>query len=587
MRTHGIPSALFDELAAGRGELRGVLRAGQLSRRVLMLRQVRQMAGTIVPGLCKTAGTDEAFAVLAGARRTAGSAVDTVLLHPHVGTWLDGALRSLLTSGDIEPVDLGHLGNVTAAAAHASGQPFSVTTAIRDGTVPLPGLGVLRVPDPSGWCRLRSDDGTTFEATTAMATTAVSPSSSSPSPDWLPLRRITGTAERLTVELELDDIDPFRGCGGLPIDGRLDDSTAASWQQHLDQAWPLLVEHHRRWAEAIADGLSTVVPLRSTDRHPELSGSCHGAVGAVSMTRPTSPLGLALALAHEHQHNKLWALMDLVPLLRPSSDRDQYSPWKADPRPWIGLLHGAYAFLGLADMWRVQRHRPEGAADGTDVAHFEFALARAQVRHGVDVLQGSGLLTEAGARFVLGMSRRLAEHEQAAVDRRFVDLADLALSDHATSWRLRNVRPEPDQVHAWAVAWAAGRPRPREPIPTEVVDGGGSMPSLARRDLVTAKLGRPAAGGGPPPGAGDRLLLEGRDDEAAGAYAAQVEAHPEDSASWAGLAIAWRSRGTAACRGLAEAPEVVAAVYRAILERSGQTPALDEVADWLVRPSDD
>ena len=72
---------------------------------------------------------------------------------------------------------------------------------------------------------------------------------------------------------------------------------------------------------------------------------------------------LASVLVHECQHAKLNAVLDLIPLSRPDQAR-YYAPWREDPRPLGGLLHGAYAYLGVSDFWRVQSSRSGHATIG-------------------------------------------------------------------------------------------------------------------------------------------------------------------------------------------------------------------------------
>jgi HEXXH motif-containing protein len=110
---------------------------------------------------------------------------------------------------------------------------------------------------------------------------------------------------------------------------------------------------------------------------------------------------VAVTLAHELQHTKLVALMDLFPLLRPDPAERFYAPWRDDPRPLAGLLHGTYAHLGVAGFWRRERDHDEGG-------HVEFARWRAAALDATATMLGSGRLTEIGRDFVTGMAEVLA-----------------------------------------------------------------------------------------------------------------------------------------------------------------------------------
>src|SRR5262249_61074559 len=129
----------------------------------------------------------------------------------------------------------------------------------------------------------------------------------------------------------------------------------------------------------------------------------------------------------------------LVPLHHAGSEAGCYAPWRPDPRPLGGLVQGAYAYLGLVDLWQVQRlAEPEAQSR---LAHFEYARWLPGVRRVLQTLADSGRLTEAGERFIAGMRRRLAELTGPAVPRDLELLARDARFDHWTSWRLPNLRP--------------------------------------------------------------------------------------------------------------------------------------------------
>src|SRR5581483_603165 len=72
----------------------------------------------------------------------------------------------------------------------------------------------------------------------------------------------------------------------------------------------------------------------------------------------------AVTLAHELQHLKLGALLDIVTLALPDDGRRYYAPWRDDPRPLGGLLQGAYAYFGVSGFWRP--HWPSRHSDPAD-----------------------------------------------------------------------------------------------------------------------------------------------------------------------------------------------------------------------------
>jgi HEXXH motif-containing protein len=582
--THVVPSGVFDLLASGDGDTQGVLRAGQRSKRLLLVHALVAAAGAHAPRLCADVGVDKAFAVLVEAQRRSAHTVDELLLQPPVGTWATRTLRSLV-SGDVDPADLGHLGAVAAAAAVRAGHDAEVTSHLRQGTVMLPSFGLARLGTAQERCRIRTRRNVAgVEIVAGGTTVSVRFGGTRDTPTWSPLRRLRSATAGLDLEVDLDDIDPYRGCGQLPTAPRLAPSEVGEWQAKLDGAWSLLAHGHRTRAEAIAAGIRSLVPLLPSPAAPELSATCHESLGAIALTPPPAPFALVLALVHEFQHTKLSALLDLVSLAERASDELFYAPWRADPRPLRGLLQGAYAYLGLAAFSDGHRRHDDLPGGADDLAHFEFALWRDQVGLALRALRQSARLTPAGRRFVRGMGGTLSRLRRHSVPTHPLLLARVARDDHATSWRLRNVRPHPDLVNAAASAWLCGQPCPTfDRHPHDIVDGDGPMPSSARLSLVRRRLtpAGPQREGADRASPGDTHLVSGNLGAAAEAYVAQIAADADDLASWAGLVLVRRHLPTAATPALTAAPEAVTAVHRRIRAASGVVLDPERLAVWM------
>lgn len=125
------------------------------------------------------------------------------------------------------------------------------------------------------------------------------------------------------------------------------------------------------------------------------SGTRREAFGAVLSSKPATPAYFASTLVHELQHTKLSALGALVPLHHEDPEPRHFAPWRSDPRPFDGLLQGAYSHIALADYWqrfalaaRRVTHR--------DLAWAEHARCREQVGAVLPVLAGSAALTREG-----------------------------------------------------------------------------------------------------------------------------------------------------------------------------------------------
>jgi hypothetical protein len=207
----------------------------------------------------------------------------------------------------------------------------------------------------------------------------------------------------------------------------------------------------------IATGLTALVPLRGDQINRGVMATSMDACGALSSSLPADAMALAVGLVHEFQHGKLGALMDLVPLFTGRDDELFYAPWRDDPRPLGGLLHGAYAFLGVTDFWIVRRHYDESL---TGYAQFEFARWRERVSRVIDVLAGSGRLTEAGGALARGMRGTVRLWWTETVPAEIAEMARLAAEDHRIGWRIRNLLCDPEAVARLVDAWSAGEPAP-------------------------------------------------------------------------------------------------------------------------------
>jgi uncharacterized protein len=165
----------------------------------------------------------------------------------------------------------------------------------------------------------------------------------------------------------------------------------------LRRAWRLLVRWHWTTAEEVAAAVRVLTPLTPPEQGLRSATSTE-TFGAIGMSTPPDEHALAVSLAHEAQHAKLGALTDVVALTKPDDGSRYYAPWREDPRPVTGLLHGVYAHLGVAGYWRRQRVHERG--DSALRAHTEFARWRDASVLAARTLAASGRLTSEGELFV-------------------------------------------------------------------------------------------------------------------------------------------------------------------------------------------
>jgi uncharacterized protein len=200
------------------------------------------------------------------------------------------------------------------------------------------------------------------------------------------------------MSFTVEDIDPFRDCQAWAAAGRLAPLDWKAWRLALVAAARQLAVELPAYASVIGMGLRSIVPMRSGAAGYRLSGTARQAFGALALALPDSVDMLSELLVHEMQHVKLTALCDLFDLF----DREDTTlfpvPWRSDHRPIEGLLHGTYAHLALAELWR-SRSRQTTDQEARDL----FLTYRSWAGKGIEALLNASTLMPDGERFVNGM----------------------------------------------------------------------------------------------------------------------------------------------------------------------------------------
>ncbi|MDG4831525.1 HEXXH motif domain-containing protein [Solwaraspora sp. WMMD1047] len=565
----------FDQLAGGLGDaaLIARLRDGQISKRMLHLRLL----------LDRLPGSDplhDHFALLVAADRKRPGVKQKVLGQPHVGTWLAEMVRRVHNGANGGPPsreDLDYLGCVAAVAAWQAGLEFQLKLAPVGHGLMVPEHGLAMVTPDTPVVVSGDADAIHIDQVT------IPTGPGGPTRRWQAMRTLRAECDGLGIALRLDDLDPFRDRHRLGASSRLPDGVVLEWQRALTDAWALLTRHHRPYAEAIAAGLTTIVPLDSPSSNAGSNVTSTDAFGATAMTRPADGIGFALGLLHEFQHAKLGALIDIVELYERDEDAIHYAPWRDDPRPVGAVLQGIYAFAGVTDFWRVQRRVQAGGA--ARVAEAEFVRWRDLVWSTHRTLAATGRFTAPGRRFLDGLreAQQPWQSEPTSTEARM--LAAQAAADHRVGWRLRNHHPDPPAVTRLADDYLAGRQCPATTLAVQVRPQPDRMLSVSNRlDLTRLRLTDPdrfaalAQTAGAEVSAGD-LALAATDYAAARvAYQDRIVSDPDDLDAWIGLTLAF-DRDPASPVKLA-APEICLATYRELRGRGrGCDPV--ELAGWL------
>jgi HEXXH motif-containing protein len=243
---------------------------------------------------------------------------------------------------------------------------------------------------------------------------------------------LSATCRNRRVEILLDTPD-FAGESGpafAPEEPFAPDLVAV-WRALLRDAWRLLVDHHEHLAAEVSALVRVFAPLAAPTAGG-LSATLDDAFGCIALTRPMDATSLGLTLAHEIQHAKLTAISDLFQLVEHDGDERFYAPWRDDPRPTFGMLHGVYAHLGVAGFWKRQLAHVTGAA--AFHAETEFARWLDATREAVGILSVPGRLKPVGTIFLDGIATTLESWRSARVSAGARAAADRLRRAHRAAW---------------------------------------------------------------------------------------------------------------------------------------------------------
>lgn len=595
LSNHRFPRRHFDDLCAGLGSAEAVteLWQTQRSRRLLLINAVFEAAagGNVLGPLPPVSTVWEA---LQRAEAAAPEAVADILLHPQVGSWAAYTLRRYRkgVAGQASTplwVDFGTLHAIALLAAARSGLTWPTRLPARDGRVMLPGLGMATLPGPPrhtyveaeagpGEIRLRGADPAAagFQITVSPRTDAATEVAG-----WWALRSLQ-VGEDPQLRVWLDDLDPFRDLADPIEPQRLSEPDVVRWYKLLDEAWALLCANDRALAEAMAVGVTSLVPLPATEGWITRSASTGEAFGSVLVSPPFDAVTLAVALVHEFQHIKLGGLIHLGPLPDHDSGNLFHAPWRDDPRPLSGLLQGIYAFAGIAALWRDLRASVHDADRvGRRTADFEYAYTRRQVEAALRTAVESGDLTPWERNLMDRLAVRVWQWLAEAVPDESVRTAALLADSHRAGWRIRHTRAASADVHLIADAWIRGRNPASSVHPAHVEPDAereqwsSRMAILARRAVANPDVLSLRSVTTEPAVDADIALLRGDRVLARSRYLERLAANHDDLDAWVGLGFADDS-----CRALIERPDLVRAVFLRLVE-CGLDPDPAALAAWI------
>jgi HEXXH motif-containing protein len=559
-----------------------LLEGAQHSRRRLALRALLDQLAANPGAVGRGVTPEEAWRILAVAEQRDPAAVADILMYPTVGVWLARALHHTRHHRHTAWRELGYLHLIAAAAAARCGHACTVRVPVWHGVVSLPTVGHARVPGafPMGSVdvisagadsRIQVNHAVTVRFDDAAFTAA---------------RQQVNTSRDVTLRAWLEDTDPYHGFGEPRPPTELTEPEFAEWRKLLDEAWDVLTLNHPEQARELAAGIRALGPIEPDA--DTVGASASAAFGGIRLSANGSATEFAEALVHEMQHSKLNALLDLVKLIDDDGAERYLAPWRDDPRPLVGLVHGVYAFTSGVEFWLAQE--PTTRETETRGVTFDIAYRRLQVRRALHTLRASGHLTQPGTELVDTVSNRLAVCEQLPVSTTLSRTATAMIDDHQALWRLRYARPNPEAITTLATAWLDGGPPPPWTGDNHITTDGNDrrLPSNRRTllrtkatdpELCASLTRRPDELPGTTP-RGDAALCAGDYPGAATAYTDRLRTDPDDLQAWAGLGLALRAQGRDATALLAH-PEITVAVHLRVRALGGQAPDPTPLAAWV------
>ncbi|RSM72733.1 hypothetical protein DMB66_04975 [Actinoplanes sp. ATCC 53533] len=419
VRRHRLSSAQLTEIVWGRPgpEVIRALYAADVSRhRLLAAHALRRHAGP-------AENVVTALAVLDEAQRRDPAGTADVLRTGWLGTWA----ANLLDMPGRGAEAANRLGALAAVTALRAGLEADLMVGATAGQLHLPGLGTLSTALPDGsTVALRVRDG--------LAVQLAEGPLQLPAPAihgrWSPIRTLNVAG----FQLMIDDQDPYRDCFSMPLGAPLSDEEFGRWRRVIGEACALLAGFAPAVAEQMRLGVRVVVPLAPTPHGAEASVSCSDALGVIATTTPVDSMTFAVTLVHEWSHSVLNGLLGFVGLHHLEQPGFYFAPWRPDPRPLSGILHGTFAFLAVAETWQALR----AADSGGKRAEFEFALRRRQLAEVMAYLPAAAGLSPQGRRFVAILKRRCAALFETPVRREADDDAVAAVAAQKAIWIRRH-----------------------------------------------------------------------------------------------------------------------------------------------------
>ncbi len=154
----------------------------------------------------------------------------------------------------------------------------------------------------------------------------------------------------------------------------------------------------------------SIVRVEAMGELPYFSGCDGDTFGAIHTTYPGDPFVFAETLTHEAAHQWLFLQEEVAELSAESWSGSLWvSPWRADPRPIGGVIHGVFVFSCASLVLSLLADHLEGCSDEATRDRVARRICRlfAQVEVGLGEMDRCPNLTEGGKRIASAAGDRL------------------------------------------------------------------------------------------------------------------------------------------------------------------------------------
>jgi len=332
------------------------------------------------------------------------------------------------------------------------------------------------------------------------------------------------------------------------------------WYATVSKAMELVGSVDPSITALLREWISVVVPVLSPADQVQISSTSDDTIGSLRASLVEDPALMAESFIHEVQHARLHALGAIDDVISgPTAAPRFYSPWREDPRPLAGVLHGAIAFAGVA-WWWAQCHGAAMMAGRQKECAVHAHRRAAQVARATDTLRDHAELTPMGQQILGEVEGLVAAARSVPIPAAQRKSLEVEVADRARAWSkqqpassppLKGPSPRPSSTASERLVGALGL----RGVPLPNV----ASAQVARRDHTVDVMGSVAVRDPKRwrelKHAIDRLPLDetssllragkayvdGDFVAAATAYHRLLERRPSDIDLWNGLASALRS----------------------------------------------